>query len=188
MLNRFFQQELANLKELGAEFSSAHPAVAPMLSGPMADPDVERLLEGVAFLTALLRRKLDDEFPEIVHDLMHLIWPHYLRPIPSTTMIAFTPKPTLKQSLTVPAGIHVASVPVEGTSCLFRTAYDVEIHPLALLDASFGKASGTAGHAQASFGIERPETGRVAAAGPSTPSCGRVPGLPRTSIFSSCAT
>ena len=142
MLNRFFQQELAHLKELGAEFSGAHPAIAPMLSGPMADPDVERLLEGVAFLSALLRQKLEDEFPEIVHDLMNLICPHYLRPIPSTTMIAFTPKATLKQSVKVPAGIHVASVPVEGASCLFRTAYDVEIHPLALLEASFVKAPG----------------------------------------------
>jgi type VI secretion system protein ImpG len=142
MLNRLFQQELAHLRELGAEFSSAHPAIAPMLSGPMADPDVERLLEGVAFLSALLRQKLDDDFPEIVHDLMHLIWPHYLRPVPSTTVVAFTPKPTLKQSLSIPAGTHVASVPIEGTSCLFRTAYDVEIHPITLLDASYGKAPG----------------------------------------------
>ena len=74
-MNRYFQQEISNLKELGAEFSEAHPAIAPMLSGPSADPDVERLLEGVAFLTAMLRQKLDDEFPEIIHELVHLIWP-----------------------------------------------------------------------------------------------------------------
>ena len=53
MFNRYFQQELANLKDLGGEFAKAHPALAPMLSGSSADPDVERLLEGVAFLTAL---------------------------------------------------------------------------------------------------------------------------------------
>jgi type VI secretion system protein ImpG len=142
MFNRYFQQELAYLKELGVEFSRAHPALSPMLSGPTTDPDVERLLEGVAFLTALLRQKLDDEFPEITHDLMQLICPHYLRPIPSTTLLAFSPKPTLKQSLNVPAGIHFSSIPVEGTSCLFRTCYDVEIHPLDLLEASFAQPSG----------------------------------------------
>ncbi|MCK5505076.1 MAG: type VI secretion system baseplate subunit TssF, partial [Thermodesulfovibrionia bacterium] len=142
MFNRYFQQELANLKDLGAEFSKAHPAIAPMLSGPAADPDVERLLEGVAFLTALLRQKLDDEFPEIIHDLMQLVCPHYLNPVPSTTMISFSLKPTLKQSVTVPAETYLSSVPVEGASCLFRTCYDVEMHPLKLLDASFSRPSG----------------------------------------------
>jgi type VI secretion system protein ImpG len=91
MFNRYFQEELTHLKELGKDFSKAHPAVAPMLAGATPDPDVERLLEGVAFLTALLRQKLDDEFPEIINELMQLIWPHYLRPIPSSSFIAFTP-------------------------------------------------------------------------------------------------
>ena len=69
MFNKYYQQELNALRELGSEFSRTHPALAPMLSGPASDPDVERLLEGVAFLTGLLRQKLDDEFPEIVHSL-----------------------------------------------------------------------------------------------------------------------
>ena len=47
MFNKYFQQELDNLRDLGAEFSKAHPAVAPMLSGRSSDPDVDRLLEGV---------------------------------------------------------------------------------------------------------------------------------------------
>ena len=141
-MNRYFQQEISNLKELGAEFSEAHPAIAPMLSGPSADPDVERLLEGVAFLTAMLRQKLDDEFPEIIHELVHLIWPHYLRPVPSATIMAFAPKPSLKQSLKIPAGVHVASVPVDGTPCLFQTCYDVDVHPVRLMDAYFREAPG----------------------------------------------
>ncbi|MGD8882545.1 MAG: type VI secretion system baseplate subunit TssF [Desulfobacterales bacterium] len=142
MFNRYFQQELDNLKELGAEFSKAHPAVAPMLSGHSSDPDVDRLLEGVAFLTALLRQKLDDEFPEIIHELVRLIWPHYLRPLPSASVVAFEPKPILKQSLTIPAGTQVASKPVEGTACLFQTCYPVEVHPLKLLETSLVETSG----------------------------------------------
>ncbi|MDU3889721.1 MAG: type VI secretion system baseplate subunit TssF, partial [Serratia liquefaciens] len=42
--------------------------------------DVERLLEGFAFLTGRLRQKLDDELPELSHSLMHLLWPNYMRP------------------------------------------------------------------------------------------------------------
>jgi type VI secretion system protein ImpG len=135
MFDRFFQQELTNLRDLGSEFARNHPAVAPMLSGLSTDPDVERLLEGVAFLTALLRQKLDDDFPEIVHELFQLIWPHYLRPVPATTIVAFTPKASLKQSVRVPKGVQLASEPVDGTTCLFRTCFDTDVHPLSLLDA-----------------------------------------------------
>ncbi|MBN1850092.1 MAG: type VI secretion system baseplate subunit TssF [Deltaproteobacteria bacterium] len=142
MFNRYFQQELDNLKDLGAEFSKAHPALAPMLSGRSTDPDVDRLLEGTAFLTALLRQKLDDEFPEIIHELVQLIWPHYLRPLPSASIVAFTPKPILKQSLIIPKGVQLASTPIEETSCLFQTCYPVEVHPLRVLDASLVETSG----------------------------------------------
>lgn len=142
MITRHYQEELARLKELGSEFAKKHPALAPMLGGASADPDVERLLEGVAFQTALLRRKLDDDFPELIHDMVRLAAPHYLRPIPATTIVAFEPKPSLVQPQTVPAGMQLASVPVEGTRCLFRTTGPVEVHPLALQDASFDQPAG----------------------------------------------
>lgn len=144
MLNNYYLQELAALRDLGAEFAENHPSIASMLSGSTADPDVERLLEGVAFLTGLIREKLDDDFPEIIHDLIHLIWPHYLRPLPSTAIVAFQPKSTLKQSLTVKKGVQLASVPVEGTTCLFQTSFDVEVQPLQILDASFVETPGMA--------------------------------------------
>ncbi len=142
MFNRYFQQELGYLKDLAAEFSKAHPAVAPMLSGQSTDPDAERLLEGVAFLTGLLKQKLDDEFPEIIHELIRLVFPHYLRPIPSATIMAFKPKPALKQGMTIPAGSQVASIPVEGTTCYFKTCFEVEVHPLELTDAKLVEAPG----------------------------------------------
>lgn len=142
MFNKYFQQELSYLKELGAEYAEAHPALAPMLSGPSSDPDVERLLEGVAFLTGQIREKLDDEFPEIIHELIQLVWPHYLRPVPSCSIITFQPKPALKQSLLVKAGVQVASLPVEGTVCLFKTCYETEVHPLELTGAEYIEPSG----------------------------------------------
>jgi len=144
MTTRHYQEELARLKELGAEFAATHPTLAPMLGGPSADPDVERLLEGVAFQTALLRQKLDDDFPEVVHDLVRLVAPHYLRPVPATTIVTFAPKPTLVHPQTIPAGAQLASVPVEGTRCLFRTTSPVELQPLELRDASFDQPAGRA--------------------------------------------
>jgi type VI secretion system protein ImpG len=143
MFNRYYQQELFHLKELAREFSKVHPALAPMLSGKTSDPDVERLMEGVAFLAGMLRQKLDDEFPEIIHGLIQLIFPHYIRPIPATTMIAFTPKTGLKESTVIPSGIEIASIPVEGTSCKFQTCCELDVHPLSLDNAELIESPGS---------------------------------------------
>ena len=142
MFNKYYQQELQNLRDLAGEFSTSHPAIAPMLSGTSADPDVERLLEGVAFLTGLLHRKLDDEFPEIIHGLMDIIFPHYLRPVPSTSIVVFTPKPSMQETIKVKAGTSLASIPVEGTSCIFRTCFDTEVHPLKLTSTELIQKTG----------------------------------------------
>jgi len=142
LFSHYFQEELSSLRELARDFSALHPALAPYLDGPSSDPDVERLLEGVAFLTGLMREKLDDEFPEIVHELMKLIWPHYLRPIPSTTIVAFKAKPGLKQPLTIPQNTSIASIPIEGTSCIFRTCEELEVHPCQVLEAGYRERAG----------------------------------------------
>src|SRR5690606_11958779 len=61
-------------------FCRAQPGAGALLGQSGRDPDVERLLEGFAFLTGRLRQKLDDELPELTHSLMHLLWPNYMRP------------------------------------------------------------------------------------------------------------
>ena len=142
MFNRYYQDELALLKGLGAEFSKTHPALAPMLSGQTSDPDVERLLEGTAFLTGLVRHKLDDEFPELLHGVINLLAPHYLRPLPSASILLFTPRPTLREPLLIPAGTEVASVPVEGTSCVFKTCFDIEALPLRIKSSAMEQRAG----------------------------------------------
>ncbi|KMQ76746.1 type VI secretion system baseplate subunit TssF [Marinobacter subterrani] len=59
------------------------------LSEQSTDTDVERLLEGFAFLTDKLREKVEDEFPEITHSLLNMLWPNYLRPVPICTIMRF---------------------------------------------------------------------------------------------------
>jgi type VI secretion system protein ImpG len=126
----YYKQELRALYDNASEFAKQHPSVAGLLQEPSVDPDVERLLQGVAFLTADVRRKLDQEFPELVQTLIQSICPRYLRPVPSATIMALTPRDNLKQSLRVPAGTMIDSIPIEGTSCRFRTCYDVIVSPI----------------------------------------------------------
>ncbi len=154
MINKYYQRELTHLKELAVEFSKLHPALAPMLSGQTPDPDVERLLEGCAFLSGMINEKVDDEFPEIVHGLMLLIFPHYLRPIPATTILRFQPKQGLMETLKVPAGVQVASIPVEDTSCVFTTCYEVELSPMSITDARLTQVPGKAATLALRFTLE----------------------------------
>ena len=142
MLNRFYESELGNLRRLAAEFSRAHPAIAPMLSASASDPDVERLLEGVAFLTGLVRQRVDDDFPEFIQALGNLVLPHYLRPIPSCTIVEFKPSYALNEPRTIAPGAELASVPVDGTPCIFRTCYPVDLEPLNVQSVSLIERTG----------------------------------------------
>ena len=130
--NSYYQEELAALRELGREFARLNPGLAPFLATPGRDPDVERLMEGFAFLTGRLRQKLDDELPEITHALFNLLWPNYLRPVPSCSIVQYTPTEMLTKSITIPRGTKVDSVPIDGTTCSFSTVYDTDVYPIAL--------------------------------------------------------
>jgi len=141
-LVEYYQQELAQLRELTKGYVEKHTEMAPLVSGHMAAPGVERLFEGTAFLWALLRMKLDDDFPELVNKVMDIVQPDRLQPIPATTIIAFSPKPNCTETQTIPAGTEVISTPVDGTVCRFTTCYPVEIHPLILTEAFFAHPSG----------------------------------------------
>ncbi|MCX2890628.1 type VI secretion system baseplate subunit TssF [Pseudomonas sp. DCB_BI] len=130
--NHYYQSELTALRQLGRRFAERSPALAPYLGQSGRDPDVERLLEGFAFLTGRLRQKLDDELPELTHSLMHLLWPNYMRPLPSFSMLQFEPLLQAGPAQTVARETPVESVPVDGVRCRFRTCYATEIQALDL--------------------------------------------------------
>ncbi|AZF31974.1 Protein ImpG/VasA [Pseudomonas sp. R4-35-07] len=130
--NRYFQSELSALRQLGRRFSERNPALAPFLAETGQDPDVERLLEGFAFLTARLRQKLDDELPELTHSLMQLLWPNYMRPMPAFSILQFDPLNCAGPSVRVARDTAVESVPIQGERCRFRTCYATDVMPLQL--------------------------------------------------------
>ncbi|HSC89898.1 MAG TPA: type VI secretion system baseplate subunit TssF [Polyangiaceae bacterium] len=131
--NKYFQDELAYLREMGREFSQSYPALAPMLADRGGDPDVERLLEGFAFLTGRIREKLDDELPELMLSVAQLMFPQLVRPLPATSVLEFLPLPNaLRESKLVRRGTEVQSVPVDGTRCRFRTSADCFLAPLSI--------------------------------------------------------
>lgn len=132
-----FSEELRYLHELGNDFATDNPQLARLLGKGGSDPDVERLMEAFAFLTAKLRLKLEDDLPELTHPMLQLLWPNYLRPLPSATIIQFTPlKQALSQSHCIPKGSPLFSRPVDGVPCVFRTCTAVDIHPFEIQSVS----------------------------------------------------
>lgn len=61
-----------------------------------------------------LREKLDDDLPELTEGLVSLLWPHYMRTIPSLAIVEFSPDwRGLRQAEMLAEGFSVLSRPVE---------------------------------------------------------------------------
>lgn len=136
-LSELYSSELSYLKDAARAFARRHPDGAARLLEQGEDPDVERLLEGVAFLTAGLRARIEQAGAQIAHGLAELILPHFLRSLPSTTIVEFTPNiKALRTRQQVPRGQGLVACPVKGTSCRFRTCFDVDLWPLSVRDAT----------------------------------------------------
>ena len=135
--NHYYQSELTALRQLGRRFSERNPALAPFLGQAGRDPDVERLLEGFAFLTGRLRQKLDDQLPELSHSLMQLLWPNYMRPLPAFSILQFDPLQRSGPALRVERDTPVESKPVQQVRCRFLTCYPTEVLALDLTRLSY---------------------------------------------------
>jgi len=141
-----YNQELTYLRYLGAEFANKYPKVASRLlleAGKCEDPHVERLLEGFAFLAARIYQKIDDEFPEVVEALLSILYPYYLRPIPSASVVAFYLDPEqgkMTTGMPIPKGALLYSPPVQGTPLKFRTCFDTTLWPLEVKAADWRPA------------------------------------------------
>ena len=144
-LLEYYNRELQHLRELGGEFAREFPKIAGRLGlegFECADPYVERLLEGFGFLAARVQLKMDAEFPRFTQHLLEIVYPHYLAPTPSMAVVQFQPDPTegaLEKGFVVPRGGELRSILGKGdqTPCEYRTAHEVTLWPLELVEAQY---------------------------------------------------
>ncbi len=140
-----FNRELQHLREMGGEFAREFPKIAGRLALDelaCADPYVERLLEGFAFLAARVRLKLDAEFPRFTQSLLETVYPHYLAPTPSMLVAQFQPDLTnsaLANGFPLPRDTVLRSIIGKGdqTACQYRTGHDVTLWPIQVTEAQF---------------------------------------------------
>jgi type VI secretion system protein ImpG len=144
-LLEFYNRELQFAREMGAEFAQQYPRIAARLGVEgleCADPYVERLLESFAFLTARVQLKLDARHPDFTQHMLELVYPHVLCPVPSCAIVELTPdhhEGSLQTGHVVPRGTSLRTPLRKGdrTFCEFRTAHDVTLWPLTVLEAKY---------------------------------------------------
>ncbi len=139
----YYTRELTFLRQLGAEFAEKYPKIASRLMlepDRCEDPHVERLIEAFAFLAARVHLKLEDEFPQVTEALLGMLYPHYLRPVPSMSVVEFHLDPEqgkLTTGLKIPRGAMLYSRPVDGLPCKFRTCYETTLWPVRVESAQW---------------------------------------------------
>ena len=143
-LKDYYNNELEYLKIQSKVFAETHESAARRLGLNSSDPDpyVERLLEGVAFLSSRVHLKMNDQFPEFTQHLLQAIQPHYLSPTPSICIAAFNPEegdPGLVTGHVVPKNTRLTSPPPSGarTPIIFETGHEVTLWPLKIDSAKY---------------------------------------------------
>lgn len=146
-MKAYFDAEMRLLNEAAVEFAQAYPEQASMLNITEIrdrDPYIERLLEGMAYLTAQIRSRIDDDVPEICQTLLSQMWPQFTRPFPSSTVIEFKSKLNqLQMPHEFPKGTVALSNSVgkEHTICEYRTTAPVILNPLSISHAGMEELS-----------------------------------------------
>ncbi|MEL6205797.1 MAG: type VI secretion system baseplate subunit TssF, partial [Pseudomonadota bacterium] len=144
-LLRHYETELRFIREMGAEFAEAYPKIAARLGiegTEVLDPYVERLFEGFAFLAARVQLELELQYPTFTNHLLEIIYPHYLAPVPSMAVAHFEPDEAVGAMVDgyhMPRLTQLRSGLIEGaqTACTFRTAHDLTIWPLEIVETEY---------------------------------------------------
>lgn len=150
LLLKYYNRELQYIREMSGEFAQEFPKIAGRLgldAFECADPYVERLLEGFAFLAARVQLKVDAEFPRFTQHLLEMVYPHFLSPLPSMAIVQMQPDlndPALQTGSLIPRGAQLRSQIGKGeqTACEYTTAHDVTLWPVRLTQAEYLPSTG----------------------------------------------
>lgn len=141
----YYEEELTHIRGLAAEFADMHPAVARNLSldtVPCPDPYVERLLDGVAFLAARTRLKVDAERSRFSRSVLDVLYPDLVTPAPATAMAVLKPGQqvqTMVAGHVVKRGTRLVSglQPGLSTRSTFTTAQEVTLWPVSISSVAY---------------------------------------------------
>jgi type VI secretion system protein ImpG len=145
-LLQHYEAQLRILREETEAFAAKHSTIARRLDlhkNECRDPHLERFIEASAFLAANVATKIEDQYSEIAQALLGLLYPHYLRPVPSMGIAQFDTDPETARytaGYRVGPGGQIEACTAKGT-CSFRTVYPVTLWPLRIVSSTFHRAT-----------------------------------------------
>jgi type VI secretion system protein ImpG len=148
-LKNYYEKELTKLHEEANLFSLEFPEHAAALNlekSKATDPNVQRLLEGCAFLSARIHQMVDEEADHLPEQLIQRLWPQLAEGFPSVCIAQAKPLPGLQKSMILPEGtvLQTGLLGDENTACQFLTTSSLSIHPISVsgftLDHTAGEA------------------------------------------------
>ncbi|RXV65184.1 type VI secretion system baseplate subunit TssF [Burkholderia stabilis] len=138
-----YEYEVGLLLRGVTEFARRYPKIGARLgvaNGP-GDLHVDRMIQTFALLAARVDSKLEDTYPEFTEALLEVLYPQYLRTVPSCAIAQFDPTDLFGQlttPLTMPRGTLLDA---NAAPCRFQTIYDVTLSPLRIHSVRYAPAT-----------------------------------------------
>ncbi|MGB0894728.1 MAG: type VI secretion system baseplate subunit TssF [Parashewanella sp.] len=135
----YYEQELRFIRKEGALFAAKHPGATSALGmnkDGIDDPQILRLIESIALLNAKLQLRLDGSFPELTHSLVRVLFPHYLRTIPSYSVLDFVIDDAASANHLIPANTEFDVKGADNHHAIFRTTENVQLYPIKMQSAN----------------------------------------------------
>lgn len=143
---KYYQNELLFLRKKGGEFAKKHPEIADKLDikdGESTDPYTERVIESVAFMSAKLAQRIDDNAQNIAFHLLSALYPNLINVFPPCSIVKFESENSisLSRSIEIRKGTNLFVNTKSGTECQFRTLYPLVIYPISISQINLLKVS-----------------------------------------------
>ncbi|MDR3356757.1 MAG: type VI secretion system baseplate subunit TssF [Spirochaetaceae bacterium] len=140
----YYRNNLAYIRNLAVEFSAEFPKIAGRLGlreFECDDPYIERLLEGTAFLSARVEKKLDDGYKNFLETTLNSIAPSVLYPVPSGAVLELNlnyNNDKVRRGACLESGaMFDAFIPTINTPCTFSTVEDAVLVPLVVSEVEY---------------------------------------------------
>jgi type VI secretion system VasI/ImpG family protein len=140
----YYRENLVYIRNLAVEFAAEFPKIAGRLGlreFECEDPYIERLLEGTAFLSARVEKKLDDGYKNLLESALNSISPSTLYPVPSGAVLElnlnYNNDNARKGAMLETGAVFDAFIPTINTPCRFSTLEDVFLVPFTVSDTEY---------------------------------------------------
>lgn len=131
----YFERELAYVRRaldgFGNEFPD-HAASMRLNQTGQEDPNISRLIDAMALLTAKTEKRLDEQLPDVLQDLFNVLYPGYLQIVPSYTPLTVElGDDPITGRVVLPKSTESAMM-VNEAECRFTLAEDLIIEPFVI--------------------------------------------------------